>query len=147
MRYYCAVHRIIHSGEHFYECEREKELAKMPSSCVFCNLILDGLTVECFDNRTVYRFEPLNPVVSGHRLFVSRVHSIDAADSPVITSRVFECAARYGKEQKEAFNLIVNNGYDAGQTIMHLHVHYVPRREGDGLIMPWTAQQKGLANG
>ena len=37
------------------------------------------------------------------------------------------------KEDKEvtAFNLGINDGADAGQTIMHCHIHIIPRRAGD----------------
>ncbi|WP_233534002.1 HIT family protein [Kitasatospora sp. SolWspMP-SS2h] len=34
-------------------------------------------------------------------------------------------------------NLIANAGPEAGATIGHLHLHVVPRRAGDGLVMPW----------
>jgi histidine triad (HIT) family protein len=30
------------------------------------------------------------------------------------------------------FNLILNNGKDAGQVVGHLHLHILPRKEGDG---------------
>ena len=40
------------------------------------------------------------------------------------------------------FHLITNCGPWADQTQFHLHWHVVPRRENDGLVMPWTAQQK-----
>ncbi|SVD54646.1 uncharacterized protein METZ01_LOCUS407500 [marine metagenome] len=37
------------------------------------------------------------------------------------------------KEDKEvtAFNIGINDGIDAGQTIMHSHIHLIPRRVGD----------------
>jgi diadenosine tetraphosphate (Ap4A) HIT family hydrolase len=37
------------------------------------------------------------------------------------------------KEDKEvtAFNIGINDGIDAGQTILHSHIHLIPRRAGD----------------
>jgi histidine triad (HIT) family protein len=36
------------------------------------------------------------------------------------------------------YNLITSGGREATQTVMHAHVHYVPRRRGDGLKLPWS---------
>jgi diadenosine tetraphosphate (Ap4A) HIT family hydrolase len=108
--------------------------------CVFCEKVADGSAA--FDSVGVYNFEPLNPVAPGHRLFVPRAHLAAADSNPRVTGYVFESAARYAARRGEAFNLIVNNGADAGQTVLHLHVHYVPRRADDGLHLPWTGQEK-----
>ncbi len=35
-------------------------------------------------------------------------------------------------------NLITSAGREATQTVFHLHIHVVPRRDGDGLALPWT---------
>ncbi len=35
------------------------------------------------------------------------------------------------KYKPDGFNIGVNIGYDAGQTIFHLHVHLIPRYKGD----------------
>jgi hypothetical protein len=42
----------------------------------------------------------------------------------------------------ESFNLITSVGAAATQTVRHLHIHLIPRREGDALALPWTGQQK-----
>ncbi|MFI0712504.1 HIT domain-containing protein [Streptomyces inhibens] len=36
-------------------------------------------------------------------------------------------------------NVITSRGPSATQTIRHLHIHLVPRADGDGLLLPWTA--------
>lgn len=114
----------------------------MNTDCVFCEKIGKYDSVEMADGYRTYSFEPLNPVVEGHRLFVSMVHTIDARDRPDITGEVFTAASWYGQEKGGDFNLITSAGSAATQTVMHLHVHYVPRREGDGLHLPWTGQVK-----
>ena len=38
---------------------------------------------------------------------------------------------------------LIAGGPLASQSINHLHIHYVPRRQDDGLLLPWTLQQKG----
>ncbi|CAL9324879.1 HIT family protein [Streptomyces sp. SudanB91_2054] len=39
-----------------------------------------------------------------------------------------------------AVNLITSKGEAATQSVFHFHVHVVPRQEGDGRPLPWTAQ-------
>lgn len=114
------------------------------SDCVFCQKIHQ----ETFEHEwnfahvKVVGFEPLNPVVPGHMLFVPSLHSVNAADKTLWTGLTFECASKYAREQARPFNLITSAGTEATQSIFHLHVHYVPRAEGDGLHLPWTGQKK-----
>lgn len=114
------------------------------STCVFCDRIDEGDFVETAHNGVVC-FEPLNPVVEGHMLFVPKKHVYDAADGPLESSFAFFAASVYGQFQAEDFNLITNSGEDASQTVMHMHVHYVPRAAGDNLPLPWTPQQRGIS--
>lgn len=112
--------------------------------CAFCGIVASRQG-EFANERlfpAVISFEPLNPVTPGHRLIVPCEHVTDAASSPQITAIVFEHAAWWAKEQNEDFNLITSAGVAATQSVYHLHVHYVPRRIGDGLHLPWTGQIK-----
>lgn len=105
--------------------------------CVFCELPQwethqhSGL---------ILNIEPLNPVVPGHRIFIPPTHVVNAAANPLVTGAVFEDAAKWGAHVGGDFNLIVNSGRAATQTVDHLHVHYVPRYPNDGLTLPWTGQ-------
>lgn len=107
------------------------------SDCVFCAKIADGTAEPVTAGLGVYHFEPLNPVVPGHRLFVAREHFAYPHHNSGVTGLLFNEAARWAREQVGDYNLIVNGGPDAGQTVFHVHVHYVPRRPGDGLLLPW----------
>ena len=119
----------------------------MVSGCVFCAKIeaggdehgpilarVDGMV------HAVAVFEPLNPVTRGHMLFVPVRHversHYDYLDAVADASKA---AALYGA-RLPAYNLVVSVGEVATQTVPHLHVHLVPRREGDGLALPWTGQ-------
>lgn len=116
--------------------------------CVFC----DRLRAVEYDSEdsgadgwTVANFEPLNPVTPGHRLFVPHAHVVNARVNPVITAATFQVATWWvihhlGPEQD--YNLITSVGSAATQTVRHLHVHLVPRNEGDGLHLPWTGQKR-----
>jgi diadenosine tetraphosphate (Ap4A) HIT family hydrolase len=103
--------------------------------CVFC----DRIAANDVDNHGIgiYSFEPLNPVVPGHRLFVAQEHFAYPHHNPAIAGLVFGEAARLAGSFGGDYNLIVNGGRYAGQTVSHLHVHYVPRWPNDGLLLPW----------
>jgi len=109
----------------------------MTESCVFCTRISRG---EYDKDQPGFTFEPLNPVVPGHRLFVSPQHVTDASQDRFITGRTFAAAAEYARRQGSDFNLITSGGVDATQTVFHLHVHYVPREANDGLLLPWSSR-------
>ena len=111
------------------------------SDCVFCNH--DNIKdIELLvDN--VYMFTPLNPVVRGHKCFIYKEHTANASSDPNIYAEVSKVAALYAGSQGVPFNLITSAGKEATQSVRHLHVHYVPRAEADGLYLPWTNQVKG----
>lgn len=89
-----------------------------------------------------YVIEPIDPVTPGHVLVIPKEHVTDFRDEDAdeIVEQTFGYAASWAAEHhpREGCNLIASAGVEATQTVMHLHVHVVPRREGDGLRLPWT---------
>ena len=118
--------------------------AKNPMACVFCTRISRG---EYDKQEPGFSFEPLNPVVRGHRLFVTPQHVVDASQDPEAAARAFSYAAEYARRQGTDFNLITSGGSYATQSVMHVHIHYVPREDGDGLSLPWMDQRKADRRG
>ncbi len=117
------------------------------SDCVFCQIIAGdapAVTVYEWDDTVAFLPSPdkhgNRGCTPGHTLFVPRLHVVDAADRPRITGQVAERAAQYASETGQPFNLITSAGAVATQTVFHLHWHFVPRRPGDGLHLPWTNQ-------
>jgi histidine triad (HIT) family protein len=117
----------------------------MPSyddACVFCRIatrIASPANVVCEWPQAI-AIVPLNPVTDGHRLVIPRQHVVDARQDPVLTGQIAGYAAELAVAMGGDFNLIVNAGRAASQTIWHLHWHVVPRRWNDGLHLPWTGQ-------
>ncbi len=115
------------------------------TGCPFCERIAKGQFDDIHganwgETIEVVHFEPLNPVTPGHRLVVPVMHVEHAAENPTVTARTMAYAARLAREHDSA-NLITSIGPAATQTVRHLHIHIVPRREGDGLPLPWTFQK------
>lgn len=112
----------------------------MSDACPFC-LIVEGLApcelVAHWPN--VWAITPLDPVTPGHVLFIPTVHVTDFAEDPAVSSSVMFRVAQWA-QGRGACNLLTSLGADASQSVFHLHLHYVPRRPGDGLMLPWTGQ-------
>lgn len=84
-------------------------------------------------------FEPLNPVTPGHLLVVPREHAEYLWHlTPDSLHRLIAGVAHVADYEKNPCNIIQSNGLTATQTIPHVHFHIVPRREGDGLLLPWS---------
>lgn len=122
----------------------ESVSAVSPSECVFCRIVNGQLpAVDLILTKYIASFTPLDPVTPGHRLFIPRTHTTGLRADPILLAHAMFAAAEWASkaEHPEDCNLISSDGVAATQTIRHLHVHYVPRREGDCLPLPWTFQQ------
>lgn len=105
--------------------------------CPFCARIANGEYDDEYDG--IVHFEPLNPVVPGHLLVVPKAHVINALENPHIAGSAMAYAANLANG---SCNIITSVDSVATQTVFHLHIHIVPRHEGDGLALPWTGQVK-----
>jgi histidine triad (HIT) family protein len=103
--------------------------------CVFCARVRNRQYAQVYSD-TVARFEPLNPVTPGHMLFLPTWHAEHPHKEAVRVA--MSCAEYYGGRRGVDYNLITSSGPSATQTIPHIHVHYIPRRPGDGLLLPWS---------
>lgn len=114
--------------------------------CVFCARIA-AREYDSYGPHVV-GFEPLDPVTPGHYLFLPRTHVEHAAAAPMLFGTVAAMAAEQALLRELAsYNLITSGGPASTQSIPHLHVHLIPRTPGDGLTLPWTAQQAHRAPG
>jgi len=111
------------------------------SDCPFCARIAAG-EYDYYDKHSV-AFQPLNPVTPGHFLVVPRKHVLNAFEGPAQAGRAMSFAAKLATDMSlVAANFITSAGSAATQTVWHLHLHVVPRRDDDGLHLPWTGQER-----
>ena len=103
--------------------------------CIFCNLEPSRIEDR---NEFFVAIKDLYPVTEGHTLIIPSRH----VESFFDLTRDEEIAMLdMLSSQKEeltqldttitGFNVGINDGEDAGQTIMHCHIHLIPRRKGD----------------
>lgn len=106
--------------------------------CIFCKLA-NGI----IGTNTVYEDDDFRvimdmaPAAMGHSLVIPQNHYDDAlsADTEIL-GKAMAVAAKTAKAVKAAtgcdgINILQNNSEAAGQTVFHLHLHVIPRYEGD----------------
>jgi len=104
------------------------------SSCPFCDHAPSSLWIESASALALWDGFPIS---EGHTLVVPRCHVASLFDLPPSeTASLWEFVTRVRAELTnrfgvEAFNIGLNDGRAAGQTVMHAHIHVVPRRDGD----------------
>jgi diadenosine tetraphosphate (Ap4A) HIT family hydrolase len=113
------------------------------TDCPFCHPNWDKLDiVDRTPGGSIAVVKPIDPVTEGHVLIIHANHADSAAHATGQAAGLMEFAAKYVKRLGVDANIITSIGPDATQTVMHTHLHVVPRRAGDGLALPWTGQKK-----
>ena len=87
--------------------------------CIFCKIIQKQVPTEMVaENDTVIVVKDIAPKAPIHYLIIPKNHIKNVVDHDDI------CRAPAGALQI-SFRLIMNNGVDAGQTVFHLHCHFI----------------------
>lgn len=123
-------------------CDGPYEDEEMFSGCPFCAHNWENLTILAQPTDNIAVIVPLDPVTPGHVLVIARAHTQDAANDPLIAGDLMYSAAEWVHTEGIEANIITSIGRNATQSIMHTHVHVVPRRPHDGLPLPWTPQHE-----
>ena len=107
------------------------------ADCPFCHdgvLLADGTRLE---NDLAYVREDKFPVSPGHLLIIPRRHALDwfdlsADEQAAVAELINEGKAWLAqRHQPDGYNIGMNCGEAAGQTVMHMHCHLIPRYAGD----------------
>ena len=103
--------------------------------CIFCKIRTEELQ---FENQLAYSSRDSYPVSEFHSLIVPKRHvetyfeltneEIQACNDLIVKTK--EKILKQDSSIK-CFNLGTNAGKGSGQSIMHCHIHLIPRREGD----------------
>ena len=88
------------------------------------------LEVDRLTDYHVAVFEDRYPVTQGHLLFVPQ-YNTDAVINNCVETAMREGRRMVRSGECDAFNIGINMGEAAGQTVMYPHVHLIPRRHGD----------------
>src|SRR5688572_8738736 len=104
------------------------------SDCPFCSLRQDEILIE---KPLAYAKQDGYPLTKGHALVIPRRHvatffDTTAGERQAMLELLDEAKALLdGEYRPDGYNIGINDGEAAGQTIMHVHLHVIPRYAGD----------------
>jgi len=119
----------------------QKKLKKdyMENNCLFCKIAAKTIPAAViYEDELVLAFLDINPMASGHTLVIPKIHTENILDLPDDQIEPFFQAVKkvvallQERLKSRGFTIGINHGKISGQAIDHLHVHIVPRYEGDG---------------
>lgn len=112
--------------------------------CIFCKIVAGEIpSFKLFEDEATLAFMDINPASEGHALVIPKEHAPDLyavsdealARTSVTAKRVAAALAR--TLNPDGLNIVQCNGAAAAQSVMHFHVHVLPRVTDDGLAMNW----------
>lgn len=122
--------------------------------CIFCKIANGEIPAKTlYEDESFRVILDLGPATKGHALILPKEHYANLYELPEETAAgVMKLAKKMAgsmtdKLKADGFNLVQNNGETAGQTVMHFHLHLIPRYENDGQHILWnpgTATQEEL---
>ena len=114
----------------------------MKDDCIFCKIIkgeIPSFTV--YDNDDFKVILDRFPAAPGHVLILPKAHYSDLFElSEEMAAKLYPLAKKIAQHIKEVtgaegINIVQNNGEAAGQTVHHFHLHIIPRKMSDGLVL------------
>lgn len=122
---------------HAHLSHNEESSPEFVCGCLFCELPADKFQV-IDENELCMTLTDSYPVTEGHCLIIPRRHAATYFD---MNSQEVEAATRLLHRSRErlqqqdatvsGFNIGMNSGKSAGQSVFHAHIHLIPRRDGD----------------
>jgi len=111
---------------------------RMSAVCLFCSIASGKAQASIvYEDANVLAFMDLNPSNTGHTLVVPRKHWENIYEVPEnVLVDLFSVVKRVSSAVKktvgaEGISILQLNGRAAGQTVMHFHIHIIPRFRGD----------------
>ncbi len=117
-------------------------------NCIFCKIMAGEIPSHTiYEDENCKVFLSLGAASKGHALVVPKEHYDNFYDIPEETAaEVIKTAKKMTvkmteKLQCDGFNLLQNNNEVAGQSVMHYHLHLIPRYKNDNVnILPDQAE-------
>ncbi len=115
-------------------------------SCIFCKIVAGQIPAhKVYEDDVVFAFLDIGPLTHGHCLVIPKGHYRNILDIP--PQVIAEVSSRLPKMARAvlvatgapACHVLLNNGAEAQQSVLHLHYHIIPRATGDGFMIPWNA--------
>lgn len=113
--------------------------------CVFCKIIAGELpSIKLAEGKDTLAIMDINPFMPGHALVLAKEHHPDLYSTPSETvAAVAKMARKIAKAVRrtvspDGLNIVQSNGPGAAQSVLHYHVHVLPRYKGDNAKLNWS---------
>ena len=108
-------------------------------ACVFCAIVAGTApAVRVFEDADFVAILDIRPFTRGHTLVIPKQHTVDLTDTPAPTlagmlalGQRIARATRSSGLSATGNNVAINDGKSAMQSVFHIHLHVIPRRDGD----------------
>ncbi len=104
--------------------------------CIFCKIAAGEIPAKkAYEDESVVAFYDLEPQAPVHILIIPKEHIASCAEiteeNSAVVAHIFEIAAKLGKELGlgNGYRIVNNCGADGGQTVHHLHFHFMGGRQ------------------
>lgn len=113
-------------------------------NCIFCKIANGDIpSATLYEDGEFRVILDLSPASKGHALIIPKEHYANLYElSDELASRVLVVAKKMIIKMSEVldcegYNVVQNNGVVAGQTVMHFHMHLIPRYKDDNVGLGW----------
>ena len=120
--------------------------------CVFCSILNRKETASfVYEDEICTAFLDIRPINAGHTLVVPSRHAASLADLDddvsahmMITAKKIAAAVYISDFGATGVNLSLADGESAGQEVFHVHLHVIPRADGDGFGFKFAEEYRKL---
>lgn len=122
-------------------------MANLPqdAGCIFCKIVRgEAPSFKLYEDDLTFAIMDINPFNHGHALVLSKGHYANLHEA---TEEGVSAVARTAKKiaaavadavKPDGINIVQANGQGAAQSVLHYHVHVLPRRIGDNAKLNWS---------
>jgi len=110
----------------------------MQSDCIFCKIIKREIPSKIItENDSIIVFQDIAPAAPVHYLIVPKKHyadlrAIEKSDAAVMTEILMMAQELSRNLNNTSFRLLMNNGPEAGQSVNHIHAHFLAGKKMHG---------------
>ena len=119
-----------------------------PGHCIFCKIVAGEIpAAKVYEDELTIAFMDIGQVNPGHVLVACKRHAATVLDLTLEeAAAAMQTAQRIAHAAQQAFapdgiTLFQANGAAGGQTVLHFHIHVLPRHEGDGVELAWPRKE------
>lgn len=113
-------------------------------NCIFCKIAAGEIpSTTLYEDDDFRVILDISPASKGHALILAKEHYANLYElDDVLASKALVLAKKMIIKltdivKCDGYNVLQNNGVDAGQTVFHFHIHLIPRYKDDNVNIKW----------